>query len=429
MTLVSLSGAFSHGDTEASVTTAVRAGIATDPVHGAVVPPTVLSSNFTFRRFGEKRRFDYSRSGNPTRALLEETLARLEGGAGAVCVASGMAAATLVAHWLGPNRRLLASHDLYGGCHRLFCALRDRGVLDVTFVDFTDPSSWRPAVAAGCALVWVETPSNPLLRVTDVDAVATAAHDAGAKVVVDNTFLSPVNQRPIDLGADFVVHSTTKSINGHSDVVGGAVVAACPDDAEALDHWCNCLGLSQSPADCAQILRGARTLHARWACHERNARAVATLLEAHPAVARVHYPGLATSPYHALASRQQRGFGSVVSFDLHAAGKATLATFFERLQLFSLAESLGGVESLAAHPATMTHLSMTPAAREAAGIGPSLIRLSVGIEAPEDLLADLQSALDAVGHESAVDGRGKAPAMACPPPRRERDHGAWAPLS
>lgn len=386
------------------VTEAVRAGIATDPVHGAVVPPTVLSSNFTFERFGQKRRFDYARSGNPTRALLEETLARLEGGAGAVCVASGMAAATLVTQWLGPKRRIVAQHDIYGGCHRLFRTLRERGVLDVDFVDFTDELAWRRAIAEGCALVWLETPSNPLLRVVDIADIAEVARTAGAKVVVDNTFLSPANQQPITLGADLVVHSTTKSINGHSDVVGGAVIAADATDAEDLDWWCNCLGLSQSPADCAQVSRGLRTLHARWRLHEENARAVAALLEGHPAVARVHYPGLSSSPYHALATRQQSGYGAIVSCELidtpALGGEDAVACLCEQLQLFSLAESLGGVESLIAHPATMTHLSMTPEARAAAGIGASLVRLSVGIEATGDLLADLQTALDTVSERA-----------------------------
>ncbi|MEM9693758.1 MAG: PLP-dependent transferase [Myxococcota bacterium] len=381
-------------------TRAVRAGIATDPVHGAVVPPLFLSSNYTFESFGNKRTYDYARSGNPTRALLEDTLAELEGGAGGVCVASGMAAATLVALWLGPNRRVLAQHDIYGGCHRLFCSLRDRGLLEVEFIDFCNPSAWRSAVDRGAALVWLETPSNPLLRVVDVAAIAERAHAAGAKVAVDNTFLSPALQRPIELGADIVVHSTTKSINGHSDVVGGAVVAKSKADAASLDWWCNCLGLSQSPGDCAQISRGLRTLHARWRAHEENARAVADLLARHPAVDRVHYPGLTSSPYHELATRQQDGYGCIVSFELKAppGGDVTdeVQRLTEELRLFSLAESLGGVESLVAHPATMTHLSMTPEARREAGIGEGLLRLSVGIEAQRDLLDDLQRALDSL---------------------------------
>ena len=375
-------------------TKTVRAGIGRDRQHGSVIPPIVLSSTFSFEGFARPRTYDYTRSGNPTRALLEETMAELEGGAGAVAVGSGMAAATLVAHWNGPQALLLAPHDLYGGCHRLFSSLAERTGFRVRFVNFSDETEWLRALQNQPGLVWLETPSNPLLRVVDVRRIAERAHAIGARVVVDNTFLSPVHQRPLELGADLVIHSTTKSINGHSDVVGGVVVAKDRDVATELAWWSNCLGLGQAPYDCAQISRGLRTLHARWRLHEENAQAVATLLEGHPAVDRVYYPGLRSSPYHRLAQSQQSGFGAIVSAEL-SGGVGAVQRLFERVKLFSVAESLGGVESLVCHPATMTHAAMAPEARTRAGIGESLVRFSVGIEAGEDLLSDLDTALNA----------------------------------
>lgn len=390
-------------------TQTVRAGIGHDSQHGAVIPPLVLSSTFEFEDFGKPRTYDYTRSGNPTRALLEETLADLEGGAGAVAVASGMAAATLVAHWNRSQALLLAPHDLYGGCHRLFSALAEKGSLRVRFVNFGDDAEWTQALQDRPRLVWLETPSNPLLRVVDVRRIAEQAHARGARVVVDNTFLSPVHQRPLELGADLVVHSTTKSLNGHSDVVGGAVVARDPEVAAELAWWSNCLGLGQAPYDCAQVSRGLRTLHARWRLHEENARAVADLLEGHPAVDRVYYPGLRSSPDHGLARSQQSGFGAIVSAEL-AAGLGAVRRLFTELNLFSVAESLGGVESLVCHPATMTHAAMDPKARDRAGIGESLVRFSVGIETVEDLLADLKRALDAV---AKTGDRATAPTRLC----------------
>jgi cystathionine gamma-synthase len=376
-------------------TRAVRAALETDEQHGAVVPPIHLTSTFAFAGYGEKRAYDYSRSGNPTRDALAGALADLEGGSGAVVTASGMAAVGLVTQLFRPGDTAVVPHDCYGGTYRLFNALGERGSLVVRFVDFQDARALGEALAARPALVWIETPSNPLLRIVDVEAVAAAAHAAGALVAADNTFLSPVWQRPIELGADLVVHSTTKYLNGHSDVVGGAVVAARAELHERLAWWANCIGVTGAPFDSYLTLRGLRTLHARMQAHGENAAAVATLLAGHPAVARVYYPGLESHPGHGIAMKQQRGYGAMLSFELRG-GEPEVRRFLGALELYSLAESLGGVESLVAHPASMTHAAMDAAARERAGISASLIRLSIGIEETSDLLADLQRALDAI---------------------------------
>jgi len=375
-------------------TRAVRAALDTDTQFGAVVPPIHLTSTFSFAGFGEKRAYDYSRSGNPTRDALAGALAELEGGAGAVVTGSGMAAVGLVTQLFRPGQVAVVPHDCYGGTYRLFNALRERGSLDVHFVDFQDAAALGAALAAQPALVWVETPSNPLLRIVDIAAVARAAHAVGALVVADNTFLSPVWQRPLALGADVVLHSTTKYLNGHSDVVGGAVVAADRELHERLAWWANCIGVTGAPFDSYLTLRGLRTLHARMQAHGENAVALVRVLAAHPAVARVHYPGLESHPGHELATVQQQGFGAMVSFELHG-GVPQVRAFLGALQLYSLAESLGGVESLVAHPASMTHAAMDEAARARAGISPTLLRLSVGIEDGADLERDLAQALDA----------------------------------
>lgn len=376
-------------------TRAVRAGVECDPAHGAVMPPLYLSSNFSFAGFGEKRQYDYSRSGNPTRDTLATALADLEGGTGGVITATGMAAVTLVAALLEPGDLLVAPHDCYGGTWRLFNAQAGRGLYRVAFVDFHDPLALAAALAEKPKLVWIETPSNPLLRITDIRHVVDSAHAVGALAVVDNTFLSPVLQQPFRFGADVVVHSTTKYINGHSDVVGGAVLWRDPELGEKLAWWCNCLGLSGAPFDSYLTLRGLRTLKARFAVHETNAQALADRLERHPAVRVVHYPGLASHPGHALAKRQQAGFGAMLSFEL-AGGESAARWFVEGLQFFTLAESLGGVESLVCHPAGMTHAAMAPEARRRAGIADGLLRVSVGIEDETDLLADIDAALDRV---------------------------------
>jgi len=377
-------------------TRTVRAALESDTQFGAVVPPIHLTSTFAFAGFGEKRAYDYSRSGNPTRDALADALADLEGGAGAVVTSSGMGAVSLVTQLLRPGQVAVVPHDCYGGTYRLFNALRERGSLEVRFVDFQDPRALQAALAPGPALVWVETPSNPLLRIVDLAAVAEAAHEAGALVVADNTFLSPVWQRPIALGADMVVHSTTKYLNGHSDVVGGAVVAARRDLHEQLAWWANCTGVTGAPFDSYLTLRGMRTLHARMRAHGENTAQVVELLARHPAVSKVYYPGLESHPGHAIASAQQSGYGAMASFELKGTVdnvKALLGS----LELFSLAESLGGVESLVAHPASMTHAAMDVAARERAGISDTLLRLSVGIEEGADLVADLEQGLAAAG--------------------------------
>jgi len=371
----------------------VRAALESDAEPCAVVPPVYLSSTFTFAGLNERRRYDYSRSGNPTRDALGSALAELEGGAGAVVTATGMAAVQLGVVLAKPGDRIVAPHDCYGGTYRLLAALHRTGRAVVDFVDLQDDGALGRALAHRPRIVWLETPSNPLLRVTDIAAAAGRAHEAGALVVVDNTFLSPGWQQPLSLGADVVVHSTTKYINGHSDVVGGAVIAKEEGLHEELAWWANCLGITGSAFDSFLTLRGLRTLPARLRQHGENASAVATLLAQHPAVSRVFYPGLPGDPGHALAARQQAGYGAIVSFEL-AGGLPAVARFLDGLECFSLAESLGGVESLVAHPDTMTHAAMEPAARREAGITPGLLRLSVGIEAPEDLLADLQAGLE-----------------------------------
>jgi cystathionine gamma-synthase len=381
--------------TPAPATRAVRTGLGSDAAHGAVVPPIHLSSNFTFEGYGKKRRYDYTRSGNPTRDALGEALAALEGGAGTVVTCSGMAAITLVCQLLGPEDLLVAPHDCYGGTHRLLSSLAARGHFRIQFVDQTDPQALAAAFAGRPRMVLVETPSNPLLRVTDVAAVADLCRAAETLLVADNTFLSPGWQTPIALGADIVLHSTTKYLNGHSDVVGGAVVAKTAELHEQLDWWANCLGLTGAPFDSFLTLRGIRTLPARLRVHAENAARLVELLAAHPVVETVYYPGLPSHPGHDIAARQQKGFGGMISFEL-AGGEPAVEAFLDGLEHFFLAESLGGVESLVAHPASMTHAAMDPEARRVAGIGDSLLRLSVGIEDADDLAADLGAALERV---------------------------------
>jgi cystathionine gamma-synthase len=376
----------------AASTRAVRAGIESDTQHGAVVPPLHLSTNYAFDGLGGKRAYDYSRSGNPTRDLLGNALAELEQGAGAVITASGMAAVANALELVPAGSTVLAAHDCYGGTWRLLDAWAKKGRFKVCFADLTDNKVLAEALADKPSLVWVETPSNPLLRITDIRHVSHAAHAVGALVVVDNTFLSPALQQPLALGADVVVHSTTKYINGHSDVVGGAVVARDAAVAEQLKWWANCNGLTGAPFDSFLTLRGLRTLGVRLRQHQENAERVAAQIRQHAAVRKVYYPGLEDHVGHALAARQQQGFGAMLSFELRG-DVAQIEAFVDGLQYFSLAESLGGVESLVAHPASMTHAAMAPEARRAAGIADTLLRLSIGIEDGDDLLRDLDAAL------------------------------------
>ena len=403
----------SHNTSPANATTgcrpataAVRAGIDRDTAYGAVTPPIVLSSNFSFDGFGNKRQYDYTRSGNPTRDLLGEALAELEGGAGGVVTATGMGAINLVLNaLLQPGDRLVVPHDAYGGSWRLFNALAAKGHFELITADLTEPRSLADALGQSPKLVLVETPSNPLLRITDLRFVIDAAHKAGALVVVDNTFLSPALQKPLAFGADLVLHSTTKYVNGHSDVVGGAVVARDAELHQQLVWWANALGLTGSPFDAFLTLRGLRTLDARMRVHQENAAAIAALLDGHSAVEKVYFPGLESHPGHALAARQQSGFGAMLSFELRG-GEAAVRAFVDALRWFTLAESLGGVESLVAHPATMTHAAMSAEARAKAGISDGLLRLSIGIESCEDLVADVAAALLAA--EAAIAGDAQA---------------------
>jgi cystathionine gamma-synthase len=378
-------------------TRAVRAGIATDLHHGAVVPPIHLSSTFAFEGFGKKRLYDYTRTGNPTREHLANALAELEDGEGAVVTSTGMSAVALVLQLVRPGDLILAAHDCYGGTHRILRSLAARGQFDVEFVNLSADNAPETVRTRRPKLLWIETPSNPLLRVTNLAQVIDAGHDGGAIVAVDNTFLSPVLQRPIEFGADLVIHSTTKYLNGHSDVVGGAVVAADAALVEELAWWANCLGITGAPFDSFLTLRGVRTLHARMSVHCENAARVVETLCAHGAVKRVYYPGLTSHPGHSIAASQQDGFGAMVSFEVNG-GIEGVKQFVNALQCFTLAESLGGVESLVAHPASMTHASMDEAARATAGIEDSLLRLSVGIEHADDLVADLGVGLDAVAN-------------------------------
>lgn len=375
------------------ITNTVRAGIDTDGQYGAVMPPVYLSSNFSFEGFDGKREYDYSRSGNPTRDILAGAISKLEGGHGAVITNTGMSAVVLVTQLLKSDDTVIAPHNCYGGCYRAFSSLSEAGRFKTRFVDFTDTEALRRScLQHRPKMIWVETPSNPLLRITDIRSVAALARECGALLVVDNTFLTPLLQQPLSLGADIVVHSTTKYINGHSDVVGGAVVAKTPALLEELAWWANCVGSTASPWDCSQTMRGLRTLHARMRCHEENAQAIVRVLDNHSAVRRVHYPGLRKHPDHHLAQAQQTGFGAIISFELDG-GEAEIRTFLDSLSLFTLAESLGGVESLICHPGTMTHAAMTEDAQCEAGIERNLLRLSVGIEHMPDLISDISNAL------------------------------------
>ncbi len=376
-------------------TKVVNIGIDTDRAHGAVMPPIYLSTNFSFEGFGKKRTYDYARSGNPNRDIIAEVIAELEGGAGAVMTASGLAALDLLWQDLPGNKRVVAPHDCYGGTQRLLNTRAKQGLITLTYVDQNDDAALDAALAEPTALLLLETPSNPLMRLIDLEKLIALGHKAGAKVAVDNTFLSPALQNPIRFGADFVVHSTTKYINGHSDVIGGALVCTTPEDVITFRWWANCLGSTGAAFDSYLTLRGIRTLFVRVRQQQQSAQAIAEYLEAHPKVKAVHYPGLPSHPQHALAQKQQAGFGGMMSFELTGGLEAVKAVFAD-IDLFSLAESLGGIESLIVHPATMTHAAMSPEAQATAGITEGLVRLSIGLEDAEDLIAALDRALERV---------------------------------
>ena len=373
-------------------TLAVHAGVYKDTTFNSVTTPIYPSSTFAFERLGVTKGFDYTRSGNPTRAALEENLAALEGGTKAWATCTGMAAGTTLLFLLRQGDHLITGHDIYAGTIRLLSQVAPQMGVDVSFVRMRDPDEVRRAIRPATRAVLIESPSNPLLNLVDIAAVTRIARDHGLFSIVDNTFMSPYFQRPFDLGADIIWHSTTKYLNGHSDVVGGAIVVREERFAERIGFLVNALGTACSPFDAWLVLRGIKTLGYRMEAHQRNALAVARWLEGQPAVGRVYYPGLESHPDHGLARRQMLGFGGMVSFDLDL-DRVPLERFFSRLRLFCLAESLGGIESLVEHPWTMSHSSIPEETRRAGGISPATIRLSVGIEHPDDLIADLSRGL------------------------------------
>jgi cystathionine gamma-lyase len=376
-------------------TLAVHAGHNPADHMGAVMPPIYQTSTFAFQGVNRPGPYDYSRSGNPTRKALETCLAALEGGAAGFAFATGMAAETTVLMLFRAGGRIVVHADLYGGTYRLLeSVLREIGI-DAVYVDLRDLAALESALAQGAQAVWIESPTNPLMNLVDLEAVATLAHRHNAIAVCDNTFLSPYFQRPLEFGVDIVVHSTTKYINGHSDVVGGAAVVNQPELAEKIAFLQNAMGTCAGPQDCFLVLRGIKTLALRMEEHNRNGLAVARWLEAHPKVAAVLHPGLESHPQHALAIRQMRGCGGTFSFRMKG-GQEAVFHLLEAVRLFTLAESLGGVESLIEHPATMTHASLSAEVRATMGITSDLVRISVGIEDVDDLIADLDSALQGV---------------------------------
>ncbi|MCI0339765.1 MAG: cystathionine gamma-synthase [Planctomycetales bacterium] len=373
-------------------TTAVHCGPGPDPATGALWPPIVLSATFAQEAPGKHKGFEYSRTRNPTRVALEKALADLEGGAHGLAFASGCAAASAVVHLLSTGDHIVAGNDLYGGTYRLFTNVYARFGIETSYVDTTDLAAVKKAMRPKTRLVWVETPSNPLLRITDLRAIAALSHERGALVAVDNTFATPALQRPLEHGADLVVHSTTKYLGGHSDVVGGAIVLDDPKLRDDLAYLQNAVGGVPGVLDSYLVFRGLKTLAIRMETHGRNAERIAGFLGGHRAVERVMWPGLRDHPGHGLAARQMTGFGGMISVVLRGGLEAGLR-LVSGTKLFRCAESLGGVESLIEHPASMTHASIPKAEREKAGLSDGLVRLSVGIEDPEDLVEDLRQAL------------------------------------
>jgi len=376
-------------------TLAIHAGQGPDPGFGAVMTPIYQTSTFAFKGVNQPGPFDYSRSGNPTRKALEDCLAALEGGRFGFAFGTGMAAETTLLMMFSPGDHLVVHNDLYGGTYRLLTGILADKQIEASYVDLRDLEAVEQAVRPGTKAIWIESPTNPCMNLVDMAAVAGLAKRLGVLTICDNTFLSPYFQNPLALGVDIVLHSTTKYINGHSDVVGGALVVNSAPLAERIGYLQNALGTCEAPFDCFLVLRGIKTLAVRMEEHNRNALAIARWLEAHPKVARVHHPGLESHPQHNLARKQMRGYGGTFSFRLHG-GQEEVFRLLGGVRLFTLAESLGGVESLIEHPWTMTHVSVPADVREAMGITPELIRVSVGIEDVEDLIADLEQALAGV---------------------------------
>jgi len=375
-------------------TLAIHAGQPPDAAYGAVMTPIYQTSTFAFRSVGQPGPFDYSRSGNPTRKALETCLAALESGAFGFAFGTGMAAEATLATMFEPGDHMVVHNDLYGGTYRLLATLGERRVA-VDYVDLRDLDAVRAALRPSTRALWIESPTNPCMNLVDLAAVAQLAREHGLLTICDNTFSSPYFQRPLELGVDIVVHSTTKYINGHSDVVGGAIVVRDAGLAERIGFLQNALGTCQAPFDCFLVMRGIKTLALRMEEHNRNALEIARWLERHPKISRVHHPGLPSHPQHALALRQMTGFGGTFSFRVRG-GQEEAFRLLGNVKVFTLAESLGGVESLIEHPYTMTHVSVPPDIRESMGITPDLIRISVGIEDVADLIEDLESALAAV---------------------------------
>ena len=373
-------------------TRCVHVGVDKDPAYLSATTPIYPTSTFRWDDLENNRGFDYTRSGNPTRSALEENIASLEGGIDCRATSTGMSAITATTYLFEKGDHIIAGKDIYGGTYRLFADILAHQHLEFSFVDMLDLDALRAAVRPETKGIWIETPSNPLLHVTDMAAVCQVAGEAGAITIADNTFCSPYLQRPFEHGVDVVMHSTTKYLNGHSDVVGGCVVTRHEEHAERIGYITNALGLACSPFDAWLVLRGIKTLGPRMEAHQRAAQAVAEMLEAHAGVTRVFYPGLTGDPGHEVASRQQDGFGAMLSFEVDG-GRDVVDRVLARTRLFQLAESLGGVESLISYPETMSHASMDEPARRAAGITGGLLRVSCGIEHPDDLCADLADAL------------------------------------
>jgi len=376
-------------------TLAIHAGQEKDPTYGAVMTPIYQTSTFAFKDVNQPGEFDYSRSGNPTRKALEDCLAALEGGAAGFVFSTGMAAETTVLEMYGPGDHLIVHDDLYGGTYRLLVNVTRKHGVEVDFVNLRDLDLLRKAIRPNTKAVWTETPTNPLMNLLDLKAIANIAREHEVTTICDNTFLSPYFQRPLDLGVDVVVHSTTKYINGHSDVVGGAVIVKDPNIADKIKFLQNAMGTCAGPLECFLVLRGVKTLAVRMEAHNRNALQLARWLEAHPKVERVLHPGLESHPQHKLAQAQMTGYGGTFSFCVRGGEEETFR-LLAAVKLFTLAESLGGVESLIEHPWSMTHASMPEDVREKMGISRNMIRISVGIEHIDDQIADLEQAFELV---------------------------------
>ncbi|WP_400193685.1 cystathionine gamma-synthase [Hymenobacter sp. B81] len=374
-------------------TKAIHAGVHPDPTTGAIMTPIYQTSTYVQRSPGDHKGYEYSRTHNPTRTQLQDSLAALENGTHGLCFATGMAAIDCMIKLLEPGDEVVATNDLYGGSYRIFTKVFAKYGIKFTFVPMHDVAAVRAAVTERTKLVWAETPTNPLLHIIDIKAMAEVAHEGGALLVVDNTFATPYLQTPLDLGADVVMHSLTKYMGGHSDVVMGALIVKDAALAERLAFIQNACGGTPGPQDCFLVLRGLKTLHLRMQRHAENGRAVAEYLRQHPKVGQVYWPGFESHPNHQVARQQMRDFGGMISFVLKTDKIEDAVAVLEKFKLFSLAESLGGVESLSGHPATMTHASIPAEERRKAGLSDSLIRLSVGVEDAEDLIEDLAQAL------------------------------------